>query len=281
MKRVYTAFKFGNYISGVDDILNVTLENDMYQENIMGSKDIVEEKVVGVSTPYFFYIDEQPLEFEVNFAFEKKTKTQIKALIKTLISQKFYAPLIFGDYTNSAFIQKSPIYNVIFTGEPIISFIGANVEGVIKYQGYFTLNARCDRPYGYLSQSLITLTPNTGITHLNKGDLETRPYIEIQCAADLNNVVIKSWSNSNYTGTVLSQIGFSSLKNTELVKITGQLFTISSTITSPSIYSRWDKNNFILFSGNNYITVSHSSGSTNIVVKISYEAPLFIKDDDL
>jgi hypothetical protein len=280
MKRVYTAFKFGNYISGADDILNVTLENDMYQENIMGSKDIVEEKVVGVSTPYFFYIDEQPLEFEVNFAFEKKTKTQIKALIKTLISPKFYAPLIFGDYTNSAFIQKSPIYNVIFTGEPIISFIGANVEGVIKYQGYFTLNARCDRPYGYLSEALTTLT-NTGTNHVNKGDLETRPYIEIQSAADLNNVVIKSWSNSNYTGTVLSQIGFSSLKNTELVKITGQLFTISSTITSPSIYSRWDKNNFILFSGNNYITVSHSSGSTNIVVKISYEAPLFIKDDDL
>lgn len=277
MKRIYTAFAFGSYTSPEDDILNVTLENDMYNENIRGSRQIIEDKVQGVEAPYFFYVDDEALEFEVNFAFEAKTKAEIKTLMRTLVTPTTYTTLTFGEYVSSVYTVKSPTYKVIFTGEPVISFIGRNVSGTIKYDGYFTLQARCDRPYGYQTVSAVTLT-NAGTTHNCVGDTELYPNITITVtSSSITNFALKSWSGSGYTGTVLSQITFTSIAAAEVITISGNLFTITSDDAQSTIYSRWGRNNFKLFPGNNYLTVE-KTGAGTVQVQISYDAPIFIKE---
>lgn len=275
MKRVYTAFTFGTYTSPEDDVLNVTLDNDMYNENIRGSRTIVEDKVQGVEAPYFFYVDDEPLEFEVNFAFEAKTKAEIKTLMRTLITPTSYTVLNFGEYESSSYVQKSPNYKVIFTGEPTLSFIGRNVSGTLKYDGYFTLQARCDRPYGYETVSSFNIT-NAGTTHDSDADVELYPNIVISVtSAEATDVHIRSWSSA-YTGTVLSQIKFSSIAANEVITINGNLFTITSDDAQSTVYSRWDRNNFKIFPGNNYITVTHTNGTVD--VSMNYDAPTFIKE---
>jgi phage-related protein len=279
MKRVYTAFQFGSYTSPNSDVLNVTLDNDMYNESIRGSRTIIEDKVQGVEAPYFFYVDDEPLEFEVNFAFEAKDKSAIKTLMRTLITPDTYTPMTFGEYEGSplAYAAKSPTYKVIFTGEPQISFIGRNVDGTLKYDGYFTLQARCDRPYGYQTVSPVTLT-NAGTTHNCIADLNLNPNITITVTGGaITNFALKSLQNSNYTGNILSQITFTSIAAGEVITINGNLFTITSDDAQSTIYSRWGRNTFQLKPGNNYLTATFT-GSATVVVQISYDAPTFIKE---
>lgn len=277
MKRIYTAFAFGNYTSPENDILNVTLENDMYNENIRGSRQIIEDKVQGVEAPYFFYVDDEPLEFEVNFAFEAKTKSEIKTLMRTLVTPTTYTVLTFGEYVSSVYTIKSPSYKVIFTGEPVISFIGRNVSGTIKYDGFFTLQARCDRPYGYQTVTATSLN-NAGTDHNCVADVELYPNITITVTtAGITSFSLKSWSGSGYTGTVLSELTFTSIAAGEVITIKGNLFTITSDDAQSTVYSRWGRNNFKLFPGSNYLTVT-KSGAGTVLVQIDYDAPIFIKE---
>jgi hypothetical protein len=289
MKKVYTAFQFGNYASGTDDILNVTLDNDMYSENIRGSRSIIEDKVQGVEAPYFFYVDDEPLEFEVNFAFEAKGKDEIKIMMRNLLAAKNYSQLKFGEYDGESFVQQSPTYNVIFVGEPAISFIGRNVDGVLKYDGYFTLQARCDRPYGFLpSQTTGAITAATGSTtvnvssaHNSLGDIELYPTITI---VNSNNTAgaftLINRSAASGGGTILSEIGFTNIKANETITISGNLFTITSSGAGSSqsdIYARWNKKMFLLYPGNNYFQIVKVSGAA-YTVTITYDAPIFIKE---
>jgi hypothetical protein len=282
MKTIYTAFRFGNYTSPNNDILNVTLENDMYNENIKGSRQIIEDKVQGVEAPYFFYVDDEPLEFEVNFAFEAKTKLEIKNLMRTLITPRKYTILNFGEYSGSplTYSVKSPSYRVIFTGEPIISFIGRNIDGTVKYDGYFTLQARCDRPYGFINVPQFSATENPdsngGKNHISIGDDEVYPKIIITVTTgSITNFSLKSWSAANYTGNVLSQIGFTSIADGEVITISGDFFTITSDDAQSTVYARWDRNNFKIFPGNNYLKVTFT-GTATVNVQITYDAPTFI-----
>ena len=278
MKRIYTAFRFGNYTSPNNDVLNVTLENDMYNENIRGSRQIIEDKVQGVEAPYFFYVDDEPLEFQVNFAFQGKTKAEIKALMRTLITPKDYSVLNFGEYSGDplAYVVKSPSYRVVFTGEPVISFIGRNIEETTHYDGYFTLQARCDRPYGFTTVSPVTVI-NGGMNHISVADAEVYPRIVITVTvAGVTNLALKSWSASNYTGDVLSQIGFTSIAAGEVITISGDFFTITSDDAQSTIYSRWDRNNFKIFPGNNYLNVTFTGIGAEVSVVLNYDAPTFI-----
>jgi hypothetical protein len=276
MKNVYTAFKFGNYESKSDDILNVTLNNDMYNENIRGSRNIIEEKVQGVEAPYFFYVDDETLQFAVNFAFEGKSKAEIKGMTRALITAEAYTPLSFGDIINNVYIRKTPIYNVIFIGEPQLSFIGRSVDGALKYDGYFTLQARCDRPYGFEVVSVTPFTNAAGLAHVSIADINLVPNITITSTTVVNNFALKNRKQTNpigFDGEVLSQITFSQIRANETITINGNLFTISSNNSNFDIYSRWGRNTFKLQPGVNYIT---AEATGTVTVTISYEAPVLI-----
>jgi hypothetical protein len=278
MKRVYTAFQFGSYTSPNSDVLNVTLDNDMYNETIRGSRSIIEDKVQGVEAPYFFYVDDEPLQFEVNFAFEGKDKSQIKTLMRTLITPDTYTAMTFGEYEGSplAYAAKSPTYKVIFTGEPQINFIGRNIDGALKYDGYFTLQARCDRPYGYQNVPSFNVT-GAGVPHNSIADIELYPNIVITVTTGTTNFTIGSYTSAAFTGDPISQISFSQVKTGESITINGNLFTITSSTSQSDIYSRWGRNNIKIFPGNNYLKFT-TGGGGSIGVTMNYDAPTFIKE---
>jgi hypothetical protein len=156
MIQQYKSFSFNGTVWS--DLLNVTLSNDFYIACLRGARSIKEEKIPGRDIPYFYEIDDEPLEFEVNFATEDPlTKGQIKTLARALLSHNTYRIIHFGDVVSSVYTRKTPFFNVIFTGEPDFNFIGAglNNSGNEIYHGYFTLQARADRPYGYVPVRII------------------------------------------------------------------------------------------------------------------------------
>ena len=156
MIQQYKSFSFNGTVWS--DLLNVSLSNDFYVACLRGPRSIKEEKIPGRDIPYFYEVDDEPLEFQVNFATEDPlTKGQIKALARALLSHNTYRVIHFGDVVSSVYTRKTPFFNVIFTGEPDFNFIGAglNNSGNEIYHGYFTLQARADRPYGYVPVRII------------------------------------------------------------------------------------------------------------------------------
>jgi hypothetical protein len=150
MIQQYRYFVFDNQL--YDQLFNVTLSNDFYIACLRGSRSIKEEKIPGRDIPYFFEVDDEPVEFDVNFALiNPLTMSQIKAITRGLIARTGYKNLHFGEVSGNIYTRKTPIFNVVFTNEPDFHFMGAgkNNSNIDTYVGYFTLHVRADRPYGF------------------------------------------------------------------------------------------------------------------------------------
>jgi hypothetical protein len=284
MRQSYTAFKFGTQVFHENitnhKLLNATLSDEFYSDCIRGSRNILEEIIPGRDIPYFYEIDDEPLEFEVTFAFaESMTKSQIKTIVRKLITTKRYEELTFGKYLDSTYTAETPIYKVIFIGEVDINYVSTGFDGSNNelFIAYITLTARADRPYGFNeidrtatntsnlnvdNTGDVEFYPNIVITNTNTGTIETSKYIRVR---------------NNTNG---SDITFSSLESGEVVTVNANLQTITSTGTT-AIYPRWQRNDLYLNTDNNILqfTVSTDgvSWSTyNMTVQVTGEAPVYI-----
>lgn len=286
MKKNYTAFSFNGVVYA--DLINVSLDNNMHSENMRGNRSILREKIPGRDIPYFYAVEDEPLEFDVVFALTlAKTKAELRLMLRNLISQTGYKELSFGDYnaTTSTYTRQSPIYNVVFDGESKLDFVGTNVynSGVatLKYFGYFTLKACADRPYGYEDLSSTITSSVTGTaTVSNTGDLAVYPNIVITNNTTAYSVPIRIYNNTNQTSFTLS-----SLAANEVVTVNAVLKTITSTVSG--VYSRWtERDDLELNVGNNTIYLQQYTGGSwsNITsnpwssVAFTFEAPTFIKE---
>lgn len=97
MKLHYTAFMFNNKLYG--SLFNVVMSDDFYAESIRGSRSIVEDKIPGRDIPYFYEVEDDVLEFEVNFAFQNPmTKSEVSTIARDLFSPRGYSEMSFGKY---------------------------------------------------------------------------------------------------------------------------------------------------------------------------------------
>lgn len=97
MKLHYTAFMFNNKLYG--SLFNVVMSEDFYAESIRGSRSIQEDKIPGRDIPYFYEVEDDVLEFDVNFAFENPmTKSEVNSIVRDLLSPRGYSEMSFGDY---------------------------------------------------------------------------------------------------------------------------------------------------------------------------------------
>jgi hypothetical protein len=291
MKKVYTAFSFNGVV--YTDLINVSLENNMYSENMRGNRTLLKEKIPGRDIPYFYAVEDEALEFDVVFALTvPKSKAELRVMLRNLITQTGYKELHFGDYnpTTETYTRQSPIYKVIFDGESKLDFVGTNVynegEATLKYFAYFTLKAHADRPYGYEALTATVLAagyPESGILVLNNtGDLEVLPNIVITNGATAYNVPIRIY---NSTAGNLTSITFSSLAANEVITINADLKTITSTVAG--VYTRWtERDDLKLSVGNNTLNIQQYIGgnwvniTTNPWASIVFtiQAPTFIKE---
>jgi hypothetical protein len=291
MKKVYTAFSFNGTV--YTDLINVSLDNSMPSEDLRGNRTLLREKIPGRDIPYFYAVEDEPLEFDVVFALSvPKSKSELRVIMRNLITQTGYKELHFGDYntSTSTYTRQTPIYKVIFDGESKLDFVGTNVynDGVatLKYFGYFTLRACADRPYGYeaLTGSILASSyPAGGVATLNNsGDLPVYPSIVITNGATAYNVPVRIYNST--TGN-LTSITFSSLAANEVITINADLKTISSTVSG--VYNRWtQRDDLKLDVGNNTINLQQYTGGTwaNITsnpwtsVVFTVQTPTFIKE---
>jgi hypothetical protein len=286
MKKVYTAFSFNGTV--YTDLINVSLENNMYSENMRGNRTLLKEKIPGRDIPYFYAVEDEVLEFDVVFALTiAKSKSELRVMLRNLVTQTGYKELHFGNYnaSTSTYTRESPIYKVIFDGESKLDFVGANVynAGVatLKYFGYFTLKACADRPYGFENVASTITTSATGTATINNtGDLSVFPNIVITNGSTAYSVPVRIYNNTNQTSLTLSSLGVA-----EVVTINAVLKVISSTVSG--VYSRWtQRDDLQLNAGNNTIYLQQYTGGSwvNITsnpwasVVFTFEAPTFIKE---
>lgn len=282
MRQQYTAFRFDGQVFHEDmstgyKLINATLDSDFYMQCIRGPRNIIEDQIPGRDIPYFYEADDEPLEFEVTFAFaEYMTKTQIKTVVRKLFSPVTYKELTFGDYVGSTYTVKTPIYRVLFHGETDINYTGGS-DG--KYIAYFTLTARADRPYGY---NVITAAINGS---------PTASQIDITSTGDINFFPSMTLTNPGTTGQPIriynetngSSITFSQLYTSEVVTINATLKTISSNQTPAlTIYERWNKDDLFLSPGTNTIKFQTYTSSWQALTVAAFtltgEAPVYIYD---
>lgn len=141
MKNSYTTIYYKDQkISG---IFAATLENDFYDEVLLGATEIIEEKIPKRDIPYFYGVSRSPLEFEVTFAFSKPLDIyEIKKYTEMFYNNETYQTLAFE--REDGFM--TPIYYVLAIGDLSSEYMRTETN---KYIGYFKIQFRCNAPYGF------------------------------------------------------------------------------------------------------------------------------------
>jgi len=192
MRKSYKAFEFNGQTAPFSDILNITLGNDMYEDSLRGSREIKTEKIPGRDIPYFYEVEDSPLGFNVNFAFQRPvSKRRIKDVVKRLASQRTYREMTFGEYEGETYVAKSPIYNLIFKDDVEMTFVQQSAS-------VFELLGLAD----FISFSANTLVLAADI--VNTFDLEVG-----------NKVIIKK--DSNFASGIITNINQSTNRFTIVV----------------------------------------------------------------
>jgi hypothetical protein len=282
MKKLYTGLRFNN--KNYSDLLNVSLENDMPEENLRGHREIIEDQIPGRDIPYFYEVKDEPLEFDVVFALKKPmTKAAIRQIVQEFLSPRIYKELEFGTFDYLLWIKQSPTYNIIFTEETSITYTDSiDQNGINQFVGYFTLHARCDRPYGYQK---VEITKNElKETYSDPGDpkFNTISIINPGFLAVKPNIIIKNGPSArspfrifNYTNN--TSMTFDNFAVHELINYNADLKIFSNS----SVYAKWNRDELILEPGENLlmfecILTVDFEGISIFYANIKFEAPRII-----
>ena len=64
-------------------VINASLQNDMYEQPLGGSRKISEQQVSGRDEPYFYAVDLSPLKFKMTIALSNyATKEKIREILR-------------------------------------------------------------------------------------------------------------------------------------------------------------------------------------------------------
>lgn len=162
-------FNFDGVWSNELGLINVSLDGGMFEETMVSSRDIVETKIRGNNKPLLHSLEEEPIEFEMNIAFENEyTQSKIDQIIRWLFVD-YYKPLYFKG-------SEDRVFYCMPVDDATIVHTGFN-------KGYFTITMRCDSSNIY---SPITSTPlyTVGLEPFiisvpNNGHYEIYPEISI------------------------------------------------------------------------------------------------------
>lgn len=172
--RSSLTFTYNGINSAEFGIINVNIGDGMLSEPFVANRSIKELKVRGRPLPYFQEIEEEPLQFEISFAFENRFDAElIRSVARWLTSPKYYAPLIFSD-------MPERVFYCLVVESPTLIHNALN-------EGYVTLTFRCNSPYSYsqiIRSNIYNYSDNTpdgtDFTFMNAGDLPLRPLINVE-----------------------------------------------------------------------------------------------------
>lgn len=193
MIRESEHFYFAGRKSTDFGIVNVSVDEGLYNEQVVASKSINEVFVQGRDEPYFIGTSEEPKTIQLRFGFPNKWNDKLIDDVIRWLNVSAYQPLYFeGD------IDK--VFYVI------------PVDGIEKIhnglkQGYLNLNMRCNSGKSY-SHEIVTpfydtkkLSNTQGVSNPiieigNRGHFSTFPEIWIEKISD-GDIVIYNKTNNN------------------------------------------------------------------------------------
>ena len=191
-------FNYDGKWSDTFGLMNINLDNGMFDESLVSMRNIIESTHKGLEKPLFQGFQNEPLEFEMSIAFvEKFTDNKLSEIIDWLF-QGFYKPLYFED-------REDRIFYCTPVGDSRI------VHNGLK-EGYFTVTMRCNSPYVYspliVSETYELLDGKAKeIEIFNDGFEDLYPEICIEALENgkvvFQNLKVQShrWEISNLTNT--------------------------------------------------------------------------------
>lgn len=218
-------------------ILNVSLDKGMYEEQLSATRSIIEESTRGRKKPYFFGFEEEPLEFDLSFAFEEKYNDEkIRKIVRWLF-QDYYKPMTFSE---------SP--NRIFYCTPVSD--SELVHNGLR-EGYITLKFRCDSPYSY-----------SNVITSKVFNIDSEEIIEIECQSDepiYPQIYFKKVSSGDFSIVNLSDGGrefkFVNLLDNETVYVDCDNEEIESDVSHRMLWNHFNNQFLKLVYGKNRLVV--------------------------
>lgn len=245
-------FNYDGKWSDEFNLIHVVLGSGMYEETLMANRSIIENKSKGNYKPFFSGIDETPLSFEMNIAFENKyTDKDLDDIIRWLFSD-YYKPLYFEG-------REDRIFYCMPDGDSLLTHNGLN-------EGYITITMRCNSSNLYSPISftpLHTIIDNSTktIDIYNNGHYTIYPEISIEKIDD-GKVTIISKNNGDAIFEIIN------LKNNEQIYINCE----KEIIVTDSITNKYRYNDVI----GEYIKLSYGRNTFEIIgnckIQLRYQA---------
>jgi phage-related protein len=175
--REYIDFYYNGVSSMAMGIINVNVKGGLFEESFISSRNINETKVRGNEKPYFANIEREPLQFDLEFAFENPYDKDLIAEVAMWLDQQYYRELYFTDNPDRRF------FCMMISDSSLVH----NGFG----QGYISVKMRCDSAYSYsqeyLSQEIdfaVNTTNGTDYSFMNIGHVDLKPEMWIYKIGD-------------------------------------------------------------------------------------------------
>lgn len=184
-------FTFDDIYSEDMGVIQVKASDGLFEESFGATRQINEQIVIGRDKPYFFNVENDPLEFDLVLYFEDMDNDKCREISRWLYSPNYYKPLVFEGH-------EDRIFYCMAVGSPLMIHNGLN-------QGYLEITMRCDSPYAYSPVYLtevydlsINGTDGTEIKIENYGDIDCKPFIYLEKVND-GDLSIVNFSNAGQT----------------------------------------------------------------------------------
>ena len=126
-------FNYDGVWSDFYGLININLDNAMFDETLVASRSIIESQNKGNEKPMFQGFIEEPIEFDMTIAFTDKFDDKKIYEIIDWLFQGYYRPLYFLG-------GESRVFYCTPVGDSRIIHNGLN-------EGYFTITMRCNSSY--------------------------------------------------------------------------------------------------------------------------------------
>ncbi len=233
-------FKYDGINSKDEGILNVKVDSGLYEESLVSSKRVVEDKIEGRHKPYKKYIERDSLEIPVSFYFTDTWDDDKIRRVARWLDQEEYKPLIFESQPNKIY------YAMVNTSIDVI-------HNGLK-QGYLTLTFKCDTYHAFsaMHQEIHDLSSNTvdgtTIKFNNQGDTLLSPTVIIQKVGAGDVSII----NNSDGGKEFKMTG---LVDTEEVEVDNEYREITTNQVNTQRYTNFNMNWMELLVGVNRLQV--------------------------
>lgn len=257
---ISTGFTFDGIHSDDMGMMIVRTEGGLIPVPYASAKNIIEEKVTRIPTPYFFRASLEPMTFSLTFSLKENEywTEQKKYAIANWLFKPYYKEFISDDYADK-------IFYVMATN--MVEFITDGNEN-----GYIKVDFRCKNPYA-LTPILIndfdlsdnTTTDTILLTNQSNIGLDYYyPELEITVVSPSTSF---SLTNVNDNSRVVS---FTGLSGGEKIYLNNEKKQIISS-TGNYRFGSWNKNWFRLVPGDNSIIVAG-----RVIIQVRCQFPIYI-----